>query len=41
MAQDTADPDEEGVVLDQDPAGTTEAERGSTVTIFVGRLVFP
>jgi serine/threonine-protein kinase len=41
VAQDTADPDEEGVVLDQDPAGTTEAERGSTVTIFVGRLVFP
>jgi beta-lactam-binding protein with PASTA domain/tRNA A-37 threonylcarbamoyl transferase component Bud32 len=41
VAQDTTDPDEEGVVLDQDPAGTTEAERGSTVTIFVGRLVAP
>jgi serine/threonine-protein kinase len=40
-AQDTTDPDEEGVVLDQDPAGATEAERGSTVTIFVGRLVAP
>jgi serine/threonine-protein kinase len=41
VAQDTSDPDEEGFVLDQDPAGTTEAERGSTVTIFVGRIVFP
>jgi eukaryotic-like serine/threonine-protein kinase len=41
VAQDTTDPDEEGVVLDQDPAGATEAERGSTVTIFVGRLVAP
>jgi serine/threonine-protein kinase len=41
VAQDTTDPDEEGVVLDQDPTGTTEAERGSTVTIFVGRLVAP
>ena len=41
VAQDTTDPDEEGVVLDQDPPGTTEAERGSTVTIVVGRLVFP
>ena len=41
VAQDTNDPDEEGVVLDQDPQGTTEAERGSTVTIFVGRLVEP
>ncbi len=41
VAQDTTDPDEEGVVLDQDPTGTTEAERGSTVAIFVGRLVAP
>ena len=41
MPQDTTDPDEEGVVLDQDPPGTTEAEPGSTVTIFVGRLVEP
>jgi len=41
VAQDTTDPDEEGIVLDQDPPGTTEAERGSTVTIVVGRLVVP
>jgi beta-lactam-binding protein with PASTA domain/tRNA A-37 threonylcarbamoyl transferase component Bud32 len=37
-ARDTSDPDEEGIVLEQDPPGTTEAERGSTVTIYVGRL---
>jgi eukaryotic-like serine/threonine-protein kinase len=36
-AQDTSDPDEVGIVLDQDPPGETEAPRGSTVTIFVGR----
>jgi serine/threonine-protein kinase len=38
VARDTSDPDEEGIVLEQDPPGTTEAERGSTVTIYVGRL---
>jgi eukaryotic-like serine/threonine-protein kinase len=41
VARETAEPDEEGVVLEQDPPGDTEAERGSVVTIFVGRLIFP
>jgi eukaryotic-like serine/threonine-protein kinase len=41
VARDTAEPSEEGVVLEQDPAGATEAERGSSVTIYVGRLIFP
>ncbi|MGH3059648.1 MAG: Stk1 family PASTA domain-containing Ser/Thr kinase [Gaiellaceae bacterium] len=41
VARDTSEPSEEGIVLEQDPPGTTEAERGSTVTIFVGRLIFP
>ncbi len=34
----TSNPDENGVVLDQDPAGGSEAPDGSTVTIGVGRL---
>jgi hypothetical protein len=33
----TANPSEDGVVLDQDPAGGAQAARGSTVTITVGR----
>jgi serine/threonine-protein kinase len=33
----TANPSEDGVVLDQDPAGGAQAARGSTVTIVVGR----
>jgi beta-lactam-binding protein with PASTA domain len=33
----TDNPDEDGVVLDQQPGGGTRAPRGSTVTIFVGR----
>ena len=41
VARDTAEPSEEGVVLEQDPGGATEAERGSSVTIYVGRLIFP
>ena len=41
VARDTAEPSEEGIVLEQDPPGTTEVERGSTVTIFVGRIIFP
>jgi serine/threonine-protein kinase len=33
----TANPSEDGLVLDQDPPGGTQATRGSTVTIVVGR----
>jgi eukaryotic-like serine/threonine-protein kinase len=35
--QDTGDPCEDGIVLDQDPGGGTEAEPASRVTILVGR----
>jgi eukaryotic-like serine/threonine-protein kinase len=35
---DTADPTQDGVVLDQDPQGDTPADQGSIVTIFVGQL---
>jgi beta-lactam-binding protein with PASTA domain/tRNA A-37 threonylcarbamoyl transferase component Bud32 len=41
VARDTQEPSEEGIVLEQDPPGATEAERGSSVTIYVGRIVFP
>jgi beta-lactam-binding protein with PASTA domain/predicted Ser/Thr protein kinase len=34
---DTDDPCLDGIVIDQDPAGGTEAEPGTQVTIFVGR----
>ena len=37
--QDTTDPQQDGVVLDQDPVGGTKAKPGTTVTITVGRLV--
>jgi serine/threonine-protein kinase len=37
--QDTTDPNQDGIVLDQDPVGGTKAKPGSTVTIIVGRLV--
>ena len=36
---DTADPEEDGVVLDQDPDGGNEAPVNSRVEIFVGRFV--
>jgi hypothetical protein len=36
--QPTSDPDQDGVVVDQDPLGGTEADNGSTVTITVARL---
>ncbi len=39
--QDTTDPNQDGIVLDQIPAGGTEAKPGSTVTIVVGRLLQP
>jgi beta-lactam-binding protein with PASTA domain/predicted Ser/Thr protein kinase len=37
--QETVDSAEDGRVLSQDPAGNTTADKGSTVTIVVGRLV--
>jgi serine/threonine-protein kinase len=39
--QDVTDPLQEGVVLDQDPAGGSQARPGSTITIYVGRLAGP
>jgi serine/threonine-protein kinase len=39
--QDTDDPLLDGVVLDQDPEGETEAPRGSTVIITVGKFTGP
>ena len=38
---DVTDPLQEGVVLDQEPAGNSQARPRSTVTIFVGRLAGP
>jgi serine/threonine-protein kinase len=35
--RDVTDPNQEGIVLEQSPAGTTQAKPGSTVTIAVGR----
>jgi beta-lactam-binding protein with PASTA domain len=37
--QDTTDPNQDGIVLEQDPVGGTKAKPGTTVTITVGRLV--
>jgi eukaryotic-like serine/threonine-protein kinase len=37
--QDTTDPNQDGIVLSQDPPGGTRAKPGTTVTIVVGRLV--
>src|SRR5262245_7199003 len=39
--QDTFDPDQDGIVLSQDPPGGTKRKPGSTVTIIVGRFVEP
>jgi serine/threonine-protein kinase len=39
--QDTTDPNQDGIVLSQDPPGGTKAKPGSTVTIVVGRLLPP
>ena len=39
--EDTTDPQSEGIVLAQDPAGGSRAEPGSLVTLFVGRFVEP
>jgi serine/threonine-protein kinase len=37
--EDTDDPTLDGIVLSQDPAGGSQAETGSTVTLVVGRYV--
>jgi len=37
--QETTDPQQDGLVLSQDPPGNTRAKPGSTVTIVVGRLI--
>ena len=37
--QDTTDPNQDGIVLEQDPVGGTKAKPGTTVTITVGRLL--
>jgi beta-lactam-binding protein with PASTA domain/predicted Ser/Thr protein kinase len=37
--QETTDPNQDGLVLSQDPPGNTRAKPGSTVTIVVGRLI--
>ncbi|HEY7148948.1 MAG TPA: Stk1 family PASTA domain-containing Ser/Thr kinase [Gaiellaceae bacterium] len=37
--QDTTDPNQDGIVLEQDPPGGTKAKPGTTVTITVGRLL--
>jgi serine/threonine-protein kinase len=37
--QDVTDPSQDGLVLATDPAPGTTAEQGSTVTLFVGKLV--
>jgi beta-lactam-binding protein with PASTA domain len=36
---DTTDPTQDGIVLEQDPDGDSEADPGSQVTIFVGRFM--
>jgi serine/threonine-protein kinase len=38
VEQDTSDPTEDNVVVDQDPNGGKQADPGSTVTIFVGNF---
>jgi eukaryotic-like serine/threonine-protein kinase len=37
--EETTDPSADGIVLSQDPSGGTKAAPGTTVTIFVGRLL--
>jgi beta-lactam-binding protein with PASTA domain/predicted Ser/Thr protein kinase len=39
--QATTNPDEDGIVLSQDPPGNSQAPRGTTVTISVGKLGVP
>ena len=37
--EETTDPTQDGIVVNQDPPGGTQAAPGTTVTIFVGRLL--
>jgi len=39
VLEDTADPASDGIVVGQDPVGGGQAEPGSLITLFVGRLV--
>ena len=39
--QDSDDPTLDGIVISQEPPGSTLRKPGSTVTIFVGRFVEP
>ena len=39
VAQDTTDPTQDGIVLNQNPSGGTQAKPGQTVTIVVGRFL--
>jgi serine/threonine-protein kinase len=39
--QDVTDPTQDGIVLSQDPAGGTQALKGSVVNLVVGRLAAP
>ncbi len=41
VSQTTSDPNEDGIVLSQDPGGGTQAPPGTTVTIAVGKFVAP
>jgi eukaryotic-like serine/threonine-protein kinase len=38
VKQDTSDPTQDDIVVDQNPAGGSQAKKGSQVTIFVGHL---
>jgi beta-lactam-binding protein with PASTA domain/predicted Ser/Thr protein kinase len=39
VSQDTSDPTQDGIVLNQNPAGGMQAKAGTTVTIVVGKFV--
>jgi len=39
VSQPVTDPNQDGIVLSQDPSGGTKAKPGTTVTIVVGHLV--
>jgi eukaryotic-like serine/threonine-protein kinase len=39
VLEDTTDPTSDGIVVSQDPVGSTQAKPGSLVTLFVGRFV--
>ena len=41
IREDTDDPTLDGVVLNQNPAGSTQADPGTTITVTVGSFVEP